>query len=236
MPTSRPYVSLLREVIWQPAPAIGFHGNFSFPIGCPRQTKLPANLPIVLHSLPSSQGGVITTPGRESCKAQQVADGKENNKTMHSTIFQVGKTRMEKDDHLSPEDISDYDYGKFGIDWIGDEREDENGFECLVNTLPGEMFSVNKDDRSVTVRREGVKTVLNQMVNTIRDIANNLNERNITNWLETYNLQNAIENYTGGSCLFYYQDELMGLNQFIKDVAVDDCTTLHVGAMLDYHI
>ena len=74
------------------------------------------------------------------------------------------------------------------------------------------------------------------MSNTIRDYANALNEDNITNWLETYNLKRSIENYLDSDDLFYYENEMMGLNQFIKDIATDNCTTLYIGAMLDYHI
>lgn len=143
---------------------------------------------------------------------------------------------MEKDDHLSNYDIADYDYGKFGIDWVGDEREDEDGFNSFVNATPSELFTVNRDNRSVTVNRDNVRLILRRMTNTIRDYANALNEDNITNWMETYNLEHSIENYLGNNALFYYEDELMSLNQFIKDVACGDCTNLYIGAMLDYHI
>lgn len=143
---------------------------------------------------------------------------------------------MEKDDHLSNYDIADYDYGKFDIDWVGDEREDEDGFNGFVNATPSELFTVNRDNRSVTVNRDNVRLILRRMTNTIRDYANALNEDNITNWMETYNLEHSIENYLGNNALFYYEDELMSLNQFIKDVACGDCTTLYIGAMLDYHI
>ena len=143
---------------------------------------------------------------------------------------------MEKDDHLSNYDIADYDYGKFGIDWVGDEREDEDGFNGFVNATPSELFTVNRDNRSVTVNRDNVRLILRRMINTIRDYANALNEDNITNWMETYNLEHSIENYLGNNALFYYENELMSLNQFIKDVACGDCTTLYIGAMLDYHI
>ena len=44
---------LLREVSRHLAPVIGFHGNFSFPTSCHRQTKLSMNLPIALRLLPS---------------------------------------------------------------------------------------------------------------------------------------------------------------------------------------
>ena len=155
---------------------------------------------------------------------------------MHSTIYQVSKKRMEQDDHLSVNDIADYDYGKFGIDYIGDERDDEDGFDSLEYTLPKEMFAINCDDRSMTVNHDGAKIILRRIINTIRDAANNLNEDNISNWLETYKLQHAIENYLGGNSLFYYENELMSLNQFIRDVAAEDCNTLYIGAILDYHI
>jgi hypothetical protein len=54
--------------------------------------------------------------------------------------------------------------------------------------------------------------------------------------METSNLEHSIENYLGNNALFYYENELMSLNQFIKDVACGDCITLYIGAMLDYHI
>ena len=73
---------------------------------------------------------------------------------MHSTIFQVSKQKMEKDDHLSNYDIADYDYGKFGIDWVGDEREDEDGFNSFVNATPSELFTVNRDNRCHIEARE----------------------------------------------------------------------------------
>ena len=119
---------------------------------------------------------------------------------------------------------------------MGDEREDEDGFNSFVNATPSELFTVNRDNRSVTVNRDNVRLILRRMTNTIRDYANALNEDNITNWMETYNLEHSIENYLGNNALFYYENELMSLNQFIKDVACGDCTTLYIGAMLDYHI
>ena len=108
---------------------------------------------------------------------------------------------MEKDDHLSNYDIADYDYGKFGIDWVGDEREDEDGFNGFENATPSELFTVNRDNRSVTVNRDNVRLILRRMTNTIRDYANALNEDNITNWMETYNLEHSIENYLGSRTL-----------------------------------
>ena len=156
---------------------------------------------------------------------------------MHSTIFQVSKKTMEQDDHLSQNDIAEYYYGKFGIDYIGDERDDDDGFGELEYILPKEMFSINRNNRSLTINHGGTKEILKRILNAIRGAANKLNEHNITNWLETYWLKNTIENYLGGDSLFYYEDELMPLNQFIKDIAADDdVTTLYVGAMLDYHV
>ena len=143
---------------------------------------------------------------------------------------------MQKEDFLSAYDIAESDYGKFGIDWIGDEREDEDGFDSFLHNTPEELFSLNRDDRTITVNRKNVKTILRRMVNTIRDYANALHEDNIVNWHETYLLEHAIENFLGGNALFYFENELMGLNQFIKDIATDEDTILHIGAMLDYHI
>ena len=156
---------------------------------------------------------------------------------MHSTIFQVSKNQMEQDDHLTSYDIAEGDYGYFGIDWIGDERDLDDGFDSLENALPKELFESNRTDRSITVRRENIKMILRRMVNTIRDKANELNEENILNWRETYMVKSACMNYMGHNALFYYENELMSLNQFIKDIASDEnVTTLYIGAMLDYHL
>ena len=140
------------------------------------------------------------------------------------------------DDHLSNFDIEDYDYGKFGIDWVGDEQEDEDGFDSFENSTPSELFTVNRENRTVTVNRNNVRLVLGRMASTIKDHANALNEDNIVYWTNTYMLKHSIRNYLGNDALFHYEDELMNLNQFIKEVACDDCITLHIGAMLDYHI
>ena len=156
---------------------------------------------------------------------------------MPSTIFQVSKNQMEQDDHLTSYDIAENDYGYFGIDWIGDERDLDDGFDSLENALPKELFESNRTDRSITVRRKNIKMILRRMVNTIRDKANELNEDNILNWRETYMVKSACMNYMGHNALFYYENELMPLNQFIKDIASDDnVTTLYIGAMLDYHL
>ena len=155
---------------------------------------------------------------------------------MHSTIFQIAPQRVKRDDFLSSFDIADYDYGNFGIDYVGDEREDEDGFETFEGILP-ELFILNRGKRTVTVNRDNIKAVLHKMVSIIREKANILNEDNILNWRETYDLKNYIEDLTGGNNLFYYENELMGLNQLIKDIACDEkVTTLYIGAMLDYHI
>lgn len=156
---------------------------------------------------------------------------------MHSTIFQISKTKMEQDDHISCYDFSEYFCGKFGIDSVGYERDDEEGFVNLESCIPSEIFTVNRDNRSITVNQDNIKLILRQMVETIRKTANELNEDNIVDWYQTYKLEHVIENYLGNNALFYYENELMGLNQFIKDVvATHDCTTLYIGAMLDYHI
>ncbi len=156
---------------------------------------------------------------------------------MHSTIFQVSKKPMEQDDHLSAYDIAESEYGYYGIDWVGDERSLEDGFDNLEHALPKELFETNSTERTITVRRENIKIILRRMVNAIRDRANELNEDNILNWRETYMVKSTCMNYMDNNDLFYYEDELMPLNQFIKDIAADDdVTTLYVGAMLDYHL
>ena len=114
---------------------------------------------------------------------------------MHSTIFQISKTKMEQDDHISCYDFPEYFCGKFGIDWVGDELDDEDGFISLESCTPSELFTINRENRSITVNRDNIKLILRRMSNTIRDYANALNEDNITNWLETYNLKRSIENY-----------------------------------------
>ena len=155
---------------------------------------------------------------------------------MHSTIYQISRKTVVEDDHMDLYDIHENDYGRYGIDWVGDERDDEDGFDGLESALPKEMFAVNRENRTITVKPEGVKVVLRQMIDAIQKAANALNEDNILNWQDTYNVREALNNYLDGSALFYFDDELMSLNQFIKDVASSDCTTLYVGAMLDYHI
>ena len=143
---------------------------------------------------------------------------------------------MEQDDHLTCYDIADSDYGMYGIDYVGDERDDEDALESLENALPKEMFDINRKKRSVTVRREGIKIVLRQMVSAIRDSADALNEDNVTDWMMTFRLRMSIENYKNGHCLFHFDGETQSLNQFICDIAAGDADTLYLGAALDYHI
>ena len=76
-------MSLLRKDKRHLATDLGFHGNFSFPTGCQRQTKLSANLPIVFHSLSSFRGGVITNvPDAEGCQQPRRKGEKKKGKRM----------------------------------------------------------------------------------------------------------------------------------------------------------
>ena len=65
---------------------------------------------------------------------------------MHSRIFQLSPTKLDKDEWLGISDISEFSMGLFGIDYVSDYDIDRNwDLENLAHVLPKEVFKVEGD-------------------------------------------------------------------------------------------
>lgn len=112
---------------------------------------------------------------------------------MHSRIFQISTTRIEKDNYLNEDTLQQGDYGPYDYCAEIDDEERKEDIANLVNyALPKGMFELVGDD---TIRYTGgMEQWKEEYVANIRKKAEELTVVNMWQWSTTYYFRQAIQN------------------------------------------
>lgn len=111
---------------------------------------------------------------------------------MHSRIFQISTTRIEKDNYLNEDTLQQGDYNPYDYCAEIDDEERKEDIANLVNyALPKGMFELAGDD---TIRYTGgMEQWKEEYVANILKKAEELTVANMWQWSTTYYLKEAIK-------------------------------------------
>lgn len=159
---------------------------------------------------------------------------------MHSRIFQISTTRVDKDNYLNEDtlqqgDGSYYDY----CAEIDDEERKQNIADLVEYALPKGIFELTSDD---TIRYNGgVEQWKEEFVANIRKKAEAITTDNVLEWGSVYYLKEALKNPLNTDYHFYldgegcqsYAEQSFAFMEFV--CTLEPGTTLYIGGVIDYH-
>lgn len=159
---------------------------------------------------------------------------------MHSRIFQISTTRVEKDNYLNEDtlqqgDGSFYDYCAN----IGDEERKQDIADLVEYALPKGMFELTSDD---TIRYNGgIEQWKEEFVANIHKKAEAITTENMQEYMPIYNLKEALQNPLNTGYHFYldgdgcqtFAEPSFAFMEFV--CTLEPGTTLYIGGVIDYH-
>lgn len=159
---------------------------------------------------------------------------------MHSRIFQISTTRVEKDNYLNEDtlqqgDGSFYDYCAN----IGDEERKQDIADLVEYALPKGMFELTSDD---TIRYNGgIEQWKEEFVANIHKKAEAITIENMQEYMPIYNLKEALQNPLNTGYHFYldgdgcqtFAEPSFAFMEFV--CTLEPGTTLYIGGVIDYH-
>ena len=159
---------------------------------------------------------------------------------MHSKIFQISTTRVEKDNYLNEDTLqqgegSFYDYCAN----IGDEERKEDIGYLVEYALPKGMFELTSDD---TIRYNGgIEQWKEEFVANIHKKAEAITTENMQEYMPIYNLKEALQNPLNTGYHFYldgdgcqtFAEPSFAFMEFV--CTLEPGTTLYIGGVIDYH-
>ena len=160
---------------------------------------------------------------------------------MHAKVFQITKQRVDEENILNENtltqgDGSDYDY----CSNISEEERAEM-IEALANDiLPKGMFSMAGDDELVF--QGGADEWKKSWAEEIQDKAKNVTAENVTDWIgAAYQLEKAIKNPLHTDSHFYLSEDSCQSyaetsNELMRFVcSLKEGTHLFIGGVIDFH-
>lgn len=160
---------------------------------------------------------------------------------MHSKIFQITKTRVNKDNYLNEDTLTQGD-GSF-FDYCAEIDEEERKFHIdnLVNNiLPKGMFELISED---TIRYNGGEEQWRKdFVADIQCKAEAVTPESVQDWIgPVYQLEKCLKNPLDTDYWFYMDED--GLQsyaeqsyEFLRRVCeLKPGTELYIGGVIDYH-
>ncbi len=159
---------------------------------------------------------------------------------MHSRIFQISTTRVDKENYLNEDtlqqgDGSFYDY----CAKIDDEERKQDIADLVEYALPKGMFELTSDD---TIRYNGgIEQWKEEFVANIHKKAEAITTENMQEYMPIYNLKEALQNPLNTGYHFYldgdgcqtFAEPSFAFMEFICTLEPD--TTLYIGGVIDYH-
>ena len=160
---------------------------------------------------------------------------------MHAKVYQITKRRVDKENYLNENtltqgDSSDYDY----CSEISEEERAES-IDTLVNQiLPKGMFTLIGSDELVFMG--GTPEWIHQWVETIHKKSEEVNVMNVTHWIgAAYQLQKVINNPLETDSHFYlsedttqtYGEPSAELMRMVCRLKIGE--RLYIGGIIDYH-
>lgn len=159
---------------------------------------------------------------------------------MHSRVFQISTTRIDKENYLNENTLyqGDGSYYDYCADISSKERKED--IANLVNyILPKEMFELASED---TIRyKGGMEQWKEEYVANVQKKAAALTVENMFDWSSTYYLKQAVTNPLDTSYHFYlnengcqtFAEQSFAFMQFVS--SLEPGTILYIGGVIDYH-
>lgn len=160
---------------------------------------------------------------------------------MHSKIFQITKTRVDKDNYLNEDTLMQGDNSHFDYcAEIDDEERKENIAYLVDSILPKGMFELTSDD--TILYKGGAEQWKEDFVADIRRKAEAITTDKVQEWIgPVYQLEQALKNPLDTGYWFYTDEESLQSYaeqsyEFMREVCTFEVgTTLYIGGVIDYH-
>ena len=160
---------------------------------------------------------------------------------MHSTIFQITKTRVEKENFLNEDTLMQGDNSHFDYCAEMDDKVRKEEIDYLVNhILPKGMFELTSED--TILYKGGADKWKEDFVSEIRKKAEAITPDKVQDWIgPVYQLEKYLKDPLGTSYWFYTDEEGVQLYaeqsyEFLREICdLEPGTTLYIGGVIDYH-
>ena len=160
---------------------------------------------------------------------------------MHSTIFQITKTRVEKENFLNEDTLMQGDNSHFDYCAEMDDKVRKEEIDYLVNhILPKGMFELTSED--TILYKGGADKWKEDFVSEIRKKAEAITPDKVQDWIgPVYQLEKVLKDPLDTGYWFYTDAE--GVQsyaeqsyEFLREVCdLEPDTTLYIGGVIDYH-
>ena len=160
---------------------------------------------------------------------------------MHSTIFQITKTRVEKENFLNEDTLMQWDNSHFDYCAEMDDKVRKEEIDYLVNhILPKGMFELTSED--TILYKGGADKWKEDFVSEIRKKAEAITPDKVQDWIgPVYQLEKFLKDPLDTGYWFYTDAE--GVQsyaeqsyEFLREVCdLEPDTTLYIGGVIDYH-
>lgn len=160
---------------------------------------------------------------------------------MHSTIFQITKTRVEKENFLNEDTLMQGDNSHFDYCAEMDDKVRKEEIDYLVNhILPKRMFELTSED--TILYKGGADKWKEDFVSEIRKKAEAITPDKVQDWIgPVYQLEKFLKDPLDTGYWFYTDAE--GVQsyaeqsyEFLREVCdLEPDTTLYIGGVIDYH-
>ncbi len=160
---------------------------------------------------------------------------------MHSKIFQITETRVDRDNYLNEDTLEQGD-GHY-YDYCSEIDEEERKFHIanlIDKVLPKGMFDLVAKD---TIRYNGgADKWKEEFVNALQDKAKAVTTENCTMWTgAVYQLEKFLKNPLDTAYQFYMDEQGLTAEadqsyEFLRSVCnLEPGTMLYIGGVIDYH-
>lgn len=160
---------------------------------------------------------------------------------MHSTIFQITKTRVEKENFLNEDTLMQGDNSHFDYCAEMDDKVRKEEIDYLVNhILPKGMFELTSED--TILYKGGADKWKEDFVSEIRKKAEAITPDKVQDWIgPVYQLEKFLKDpldtgywfYTDAEGVQSYAEQSYEFLWEVCDLEPD--TTLYIGGVIDYH-
>lgn len=160
---------------------------------------------------------------------------------MHSTIFQITKTRVEKENFLNEDTLMQGDNSHFDYCAEMDDKVRKEEIDYLVNhILPKGMFELTSED--TILYKGGADKWKEDFVSEIRKKAEAITPDKVQDWIgPVYQLEKFLKDPLDTGYWFYtdaegVQSYAEQSDEFLREVCdLEPDTTLYIGGVIDYH-
>ena len=154
---------------------------------------------------------------------------------MHSRIFQVGLSPIEKDDYITEDTYFDHWFTNEWADYVSEDDDRKDSIEWLKGSYGQKGIEFGVDDNGEYFIVKSRQAYFEDSFKAFTEIINKIKEYTLDDFTygfhEMWSLKNAYEDKTG-----FYVDadgELMTFDGFVRVCATEE--KYYIGGTLDYH-